>query len=247
MSPTFGLQFSEITARVQDYANITNITGSADKAKKAVNDAQRKIAAERRFLALRRTGTITPIASQQAYSLTGLTGFNYPLRCYYILSGIEQEIRIVSEQIWSERNDNDSDGTPEICAFLDISGVIKVYFSFRPSAAFVALHSTISIDYDKKPTELSADSDVPEIPNTNNQMALVYYAVSELLLKQGDYKGSTAHFAKAEEEMDKAFIADIHFRGITRKPGRPSIGILKGTNRQRSQQDYRGDFGSRYR
>ncbi len=243
----FGLEFSEIYARVQDYANITNVTGSAAKAKKAVNDALRKIAAERRWLALRRTGTVTPIASQQAYALTALTGFNYPLRCYYILSGIEQEITIVSEQIWAERNDNDSDGTPEICAFLDISGATKVYFSFRPSAAFVALHSTISIDYDKKPTELSADSDVPEIPNTNNQMALVYYAVSELLLKQGDYKGSTAHFAKAEEEMDKTFIADIHFRGIKRKPGRPSIGILSGTTRQRSQQDYRGDLGSKYR
>lgn len=236
---TFGLEFSEIFARVQDYANITNITGSVTKAKKAVVDAVRKIAAERRWLALRRTGTITPVASQQSYSLTGLTGFNYPVRCYYILNGIEQEIRIVSEQLWSERNDNDSDGTPEICAFLDISGTTKVYFSFLPSAAFVALHSTISIDYDKKPAELSSDDDVPEIPNTNNHMAIVYYAVSELLLKQGDYRGSTAYFAKAEAELDKTFLSDIHFKGMKRKAGRPSVGILSGTNQQRAQQDYR--------
>ena len=237
--PTYGLQFSNIYGRVQDYANITNITGSATKAKAAVNDTLRKIAAGRRWLALRRTGTVTPVASIQSYALTGLAGFNYPVRCYYILNGTEQDIRIVSEEEWAQKSDNDSDDTPEICAFLDISGATKVYFSLRPSAAFVAQHSTISIDYDKKPTELSADTDVPEIPNTNNQMALVYYAVSELVLKQGDYQGSTAYYAKAEAEMDKTFLSDIHFRGIKRKAGKPSFGILSGVNRQHPQQDYK--------
>ena len=235
---TYGLEFSDIYARVQEYANITNITGSATKAKAAVNDALRKIAASRRWLALRRTGTITPVASTQSYVLTSLTGFNYPVRCYYILNGAEQDIRIVSEEEWAQKSDNDSDGTPEICAFLDISGATKVYFSTRPSAAFVAQHTTISIDYDKKPTELSGDTDVPEIPNTNNQMALVYYAVSELVLKQGDYQGSTAYYAKAEIEMNKTFISDIHFRGMKRKAGKPSFGILSGVNREHPQRDY---------
>lgn len=237
--PTYGLQFSEIYERVQDYANITNITGSATKAKKAVNDALRKIAADRRWLALRRTGEITPVVSTQDYVLTGMAGFNYPVRCYYISNGIEQEIRIVSEDEWAFKSDNDSDGTPEICAFLDISGATKVYFSLRPSAAFVSLYTTIYIDYDKKPTELSADTDIPEIPGTNNQMALVYYAVSELVLKQGDYQGQTTYYAKAEEEMNKAFVSDVHFRGMKRKAGKPSFGILSGTNRQRPQQDYK--------
>ena len=238
---TYGLEYSEIYERVQDYANITNITGSSTKAKVAVNDALRKIAASRRWLALRRTGTITPVVSTQAYVLTGatFTGFNYPVRCYYILNGIEQEIRIVSEQEWAEKVDDDSDSTPAICAFLDISGATKIYFSPRPSSGFIAQHSTIYIDYDKKPTELSGDTDVPEIPNTNNQMALVYYAVSELLLKQGDYQGSTAYFAKAEIEMNKTFVSDIHFRGMKRKAGKPSFGVLSGINRQHPQQDYK--------
>lgn len=238
------MEFSEIYARVQDCANITNIVASAAKAKKAVNDALRKIAADRRWLALRRSGTIAPIDGQQSYALTALTGFNYPVRCYYILNGIQQEIRIVSEQEWAERSDDDSKGHPQICAFLDISGATKVYFSLLPSASFIAQHSTISIDYDKKPAELSADNDVPEIPNTNNQMALVYYAASELVLKQGDLKGSTAYFAKAEDEMSKTFVSDIHFRGIKRKPGKPSFGILSGVTRQGAQQDYKSDYRS---
>jgi len=235
----YGLEFSQLYERVQDYANITNITGSATKAKAAVNDALRKIAAARRWLALRRTGTITPVASTQAYVLTTLTGFNYPVRCYYVLNGAEQEIRIVSEEEWAQRSDNDSDGTPEICAFLDVSGATKVYFSPRPSSGFIAQHSSIYIDYDKKPTELVLDTAVPEIPNTNNQMALVYYAVSELVLKQGDYQGSTAYYAKAEVEMNKTFVSDIHFRGMKRKSGKPSFGILHGVNRQHPQQDYK--------
>ena len=161
MTPTYGLDFSDIYGRIQEYANIKNIEGSATKAKNAANDALRKIAANRRWLALRRQGEITPVASQQSYALTSLTGFNFPVRVYYISNGIEQDIRIVSEDEWSQRYDNDSDGTPEVCAFLDISGATKLYLSLCSSSAFVSLYSTSYIDYDRKPTVLSNDTDVP--------------------------------------------------------------------------------------
>ena len=88
--PTYGLETSELLTRIRDYANITNIEGSAAKALIALNDALRKLANERRWVALRRQGTLTPIASQQSYAVTGLTGFNYPVRAFYILNGEEQ-------------------------------------------------------------------------------------------------------------------------------------------------------------
>lgn len=229
---TFGLDFSDIYARIQDYANIKNIEGSAEKAKNAVLDAVRKIAANRRWLALRRQGTITPVASQQSYDLSSLTGFNYPVRVYYISNGIEEDIRIVGEEEWSQKSDNDSDGTPGICAFLEISGAQKFYLSPLPSASFISQYSTIYIDYDKKPTEMSADADVPEIPNTNNQMAIVYYGVADLILRQGDIAGSTAYEAKALAELNKAFVSDIKFKGKS-KAAKPSFGILSGVNRHR--------------
>ena len=235
----YGLQFSDIYARVQDYANITNIEGSAAKAKIAVNDALRRIAADRRWLALRRTGTITPVTSQQAYALTSLTGFNYPVRAYYVSNGLEQPIDIVSEDIWAKYSDNSNVGDPCICAFLDVSGTPKIYLSPLPSSSFVSQYGTIYIDYDKKPTELSADADIPEIPNTNSQMALVYYAVSELCLKQSDLSGATAWEAKGQLELNKFIKADINFRGMKRKQSRPMFGILDGVNGNRVSNDYK--------
>lgn len=235
----FGLQFSEIYERVQDYANITNITGSSTKAKAAVNDALRRIAAERRWLALRRTGEITPVASTQSYALTSLTGFNYPVRVYYVSNGVEEPIHIVSEDQWAKDSDNDNTGDPVICAFLEVSGAIKLYLSPLPSSSFVSLYSTIYIDYDVKPTELSGDTDVPQIPGTNSQMALVYFAVSELLLKQGELAGATAWEAKGRMELNKFTKADIHFKGMQSKQGKPVYGILSGVYGARAYKDYK--------
>ena len=236
--PTYGLDLSAIETRVMDYANITGIEGASTKADRAINDALRKLASERRWIGLRRQGTITPADAVQSYVLTGLTGFNYPVRVFYLLNGNEQPIDIVSDEQWAELNDNQSVGTPTICAFLEISGAIKVYFSSLPSAAFISQSSLIYIDYDKKPTELSGSTDVPDIPPTNCQMALVYYAVSELLAKQGDLNGMAVWEAKGIKELNKYFKADIHFRGVKRQSGRPSFGILEGVNKQGGQKDY---------
>ena len=238
MSPTYGLDLSTMRTRTKDYANLNNVSGADTKVDRAINDAMRKLVAQRRWMNLRRQGSITPVDGQQSYSLA--SDFNYPVRCYYISNGIEQPIEIVGEDIWAERSDNDSKGTPYIAAFLDISGTTKLYLSLLPSASFVALYNTVFYDYDKKPDELSSDSDVPEIPNTNSQMALVYMAVAELILKQGDTKGSLAYEAKAQKELDTFFKNDIHFtKGLKRKTGRPMFGVLDGVTHNRMLQDYR--------
>ena len=229
--PTYGLDGSTILTRIMDYANITNIEGASAKALIAVNDALRKLAGMRRWISLRRNGTITPVASTQSYVLTGLTGFNYPVRVYYVDNGKEIPIDIVSDEAWADENDNQSVGTPIICAFLEISGAIKIYLSPLPSGAFISQHSTIYIDYDKKPTELTGSTEVPEIPPTNLQIALVYLAVAELLAKQGDLNGMAVWELKAQKEINNYFKADIHFRGTKRQRGKPSFGILDGVNR----------------
>lgn len=234
----YGLEFSEIYGRIQDYANITNIEGSATKAKAAANDALRKIASDRRWLALRRTGTITPVASTQSYVLTGLTGFNYPVRAYYVDNGLQTPIKIVSEDQWAWQNDNDSTGDPAICSFLDVSGAPKIYLSPLPSDTFVNTYGAVYIDYDKKPTELSGDTDVPEIPNTNSQMAIVYFGVAEICLKQGDLSGASAWEAKALVELNKFIRNDIQNRGMQRKTGKPAFGVMEGIYGT-TQRDYR--------
>jgi len=229
--PTFGLDGSTILTRIMDYANITNIEGALAKALIAANDALRKLAGERRWISLRRQGTIIPIASQQSYALTGLTGFNYPVRIFYKINGVDEPIDIVTDEEWANLNDEQSVGDPNICAFLEISGAIKIYFSPLPSDTFASTHPFVYIDYDKKPTELVGSTEVPDIPPSNCQMALVYYAVAELLAKQGDLNGMAVWELKAKNELNKYFKADIHFRGTKRQRAKPSFGILDGVNR----------------
>jgi len=226
---TYGLEFSEIYGRVQDYASIKNIVGSDTKAKVAVNDALRRLASERRWTALRRTGTITPVAGTQSYSIAGLTGYNYPVEVYYISNGIRQPIRIVTEDEWSDNEDTQNEGDPTVCIFSVKTGTELFYVSPKPSSSFVSLYTTIYVDYDKKPTELSGDTDVPEIPNTNSQMALVYYAVAELCASQGDATGVGIWEQKGMKELNKYFSNDINFKGKG-STIKPAYGILHGVN-----------------
>lgn len=236
--PTYGLQFSTIRTRVKEYASINDIVNADTKAGYAINDALRKLAAERRWLKLRRNGTITPVASTQSYSISGLTGFNCPVKVYYLSNGNKINIDIVDEDTWGQNSDSDTDGTPEVCIFSEMDGTEKLYLSPRPSDAFVSLYSVIYVDFDKKPVELSADSDIPEIPNTNNQMALVYYAVAELCAGQGDDKGVGIWEQKAMKELSKAFNNDINFKGKP-KPAIPVYGIMSGINRNIGNQGYK--------
>ncbi len=225
--PTYGLQYSEIKTRVKDYASINNIVGADTKAGYATNDALRRMAAERRWTALRRTGTITPVASTQSYSIAGLTGFNYPVEVYYKSNGIRMPIRIVSEAEWSANEDTQNTDTPAVCIFSASDGTEKLYLSPEPSDAFVTLYGTIYVDYDKKPTELSADADIPEIPGTNGQMALVYYAVAEICASQGDSAGVGIWEQKAMKELSKYFNNDINFKGKSATI-KPMYGIMDG-------------------
>ena len=236
--PTYGLQFSTIKTRVKRYASINNIEGADTNAGYAVNDALRKMAAERRWIALRRSTTITPIASTQSYSLASVTDYNFPVRLYYLSNGQEQDIDIVDEDVWSEKSDNDSVGSPSIAIIRNISGAWLLYVSPLPSAAFVSLYSTLYFEYDKKPTELSADDSIPDIPDTNSQMALVYYAVAELCLGQGDLQGSSSWEIKGQAELAKYSKNDINRRTAKSKVGKPAYGILHGTYGRGTSKDY---------
>lgn len=234
---TYGLEFSEIYARVQDYANIKNIVDSDTKAKAAVNDALNKLATLRRWTALRRKGTLTPTADTQTISISSLTGFNYPVRVYYNLDGLDTDIEIVSESQWRDEVDSQNSGTPSICIFSAMDGTEKLYLSPKPSSAFISLYTSIYVDYDKKPTKLSGATDVPEIPGTNNQLALVYYAVAELCAQQGDINGVSMWEQKALKELNAYFKSDINFKGKGAR-GKPVYGILDSVYITIEKKDY---------
>ena len=170
MSVSFGLEFSDIYTRIKDYANINNVTNADTKAKRAANDALRLISTLRNWEHLKRESTITPVASTQSYTLA--SDFDHILSCWYVSNGNRIPIDIEDDYAWGEKSDNDTDGTPSFCRITKVDGTLKIQFSPRPSSSFISQYTTISYDYVKKVIELSADTDVPEIPDTAYQFSL---------------------------------------------------------------------------
>lgn len=233
----FGLQWSDIYGRIQDYANLTNVVGSATKAKKAGNDALRLIASLRNWEGLKRESTITPISQTQSYAiLTGTTDFDHIISCWYILSGIEIPISVVDDDAWSREATTTIDGTPTICRVTKVNGTLSLQLSPRPSVSFISQATNIKFDYIKKPAELSADSDIPEIPETSQQMAIVYLAVADLLAKQGDLRGMAVWELKANRLLMQAHKIDDKKEGRFPRLGKPMIAI--NSTRGRKSVDY---------
>ncbi len=237
--PTYGLQLSTIRTRVKDYANINNLVGADTKADRAINDAVRLIASLRNWEALKKESTITPVASTQAYAiLTGTTDFNYIISCWYLLNGQRMPIEVVDDERWNEEVDEDTDGTPKICRVTKVDGTLKLQLSPRPNASFVSQYSTVKFDYVKKPTELSSDTDIPDIPDTSQQLAIVYLAVADLVAKQGDVNGMAVWELKAKHLLDQAHRIDDKKEGRFPRLGKPMIPIymMRGSG----MNDYNG-------
>lgn len=220
---TFGLEFSDIYTRIKDYANINNVVNADTKAKRAANDALRLISTLRNWEILKRENSITLTASQQAYTLA--SNFDHIISCWYISNGLRMPIEVVDDERWNRDSDNDTDGNPLICRITKVDGTQKIQFSPRPSASFISLYTNISYDYIKKPTELSGDTDVPEIPDTSQQLAIVYLAVSDLLGKQGDVSGMTSWEMKAMRIINAAHKIDDKKQGRVARLGTPAIPI----------------------
>lgn len=233
MSVSFGLEFSDIYGRIKNYAGLNNVVNADTTAKNAANDALRLISVMRFWEILRREATITGLAaSTQAYTVaTYAASFDRPISCWYISNGERIPIDMVDDAKWNDKSDNDTDATPEICRFTRASGTYKIEFSPRPSASFISQYTNIYFDYIKKPTELSSDTDVPEIPDTSQQLAIVYLAVSDLLGKEGDVKGMTSWEMKAARILNTAHKIDDRKQGRMARIGTPLIPInnLRGS------------------
>ena len=221
---TYGLEFSDIYGRIKDYANINNVVNADTKAKKAANDALRLISVMRYWEQLRREATITLVASQVAYTIaTYAASFDRIISCWYESNGVRIEIELVDDDRWNRESDSDDTGTPEICRVTKASGTLKIQFSPAPNGTFISQYTSIYFDYVKKPAELSGDTEIPDIPDTSQQMAIVYLAVSDLLGKQGDLSGLTAWEAKAMRILNTAHKIDDRKQGRTPRFGKPMI------------------------
>ncbi len=224
--PTYGLAYSDLRTRVKDYANINNVVGADTKANRAIGDALRLIASLRNWEALKRESSVTPTVSEVSHAiLTGTTDFDHIISCWYSSNGVRVPIEVVDDERWNEEVDEDTDGHPSICRITKADGTLKLQLSPRPSASFLSQYSTVKFDYVKKPTELSADADIPNIPDTSQQMAIVYLAVADLVAKQGDLNGMAVWELKATRLLNQAHKIDDKKEGKAARLGKPMISI----------------------
>ena len=222
--PTYGLEFLDIYTRIKDYANINNVTTADTKAKRAANDALRLIASLRNWEKLKREDTVTLTASIATYAiLTGTSDFDHIISCWYLSNGQRIPIDILDDDEWNEIVDEDTDGIPQSCRITEVNGTLSIQFSDPPNSSFISQYTNIKFDYVKKPTELSADSDIPNIPDTSQQMAIVYFAVSDLLGKQGDLNGMASWEAKGTRLLNAAHKIDDKKKGRNPRFGKPLI------------------------
>lgn len=222
--PTFGLEFLDIFTRIKDYANINNVTSVDTKAKRAANDALRLIASLRNWEALKKESSVTLTASVATYPiLTDTTDFDHIISCWYLSNGQRIPIDVLDDEEWNKIVDEDTDGIPQSCRITKTDGTLSIQFADRPNSSFISQYTNIKFDYAKKPTELSGDTDIADIPDTSQQMAIVYYAVSDLLGKQGDLNGMAAWEAKGARILNAAHKIDDKKKGRNPRFGRPLI------------------------
>lgn len=204
------MTFAEMKTRVQDYSGESNAT----KAGNAVNDALNMIynAIKWPFLLIPAASPLTLVAGTQSYELPA--NFKYAGHFWYRNTTVGQpqflnNVRRVLDAVTT--------GTPQFVRITKIaagagSPIAKarwyVQFEEIPSSAFIAQYPSMYYDYYHKPTDLSADGDIPQLDESDH-VIIVFGAVNMLTSKQGD----AGAFQMFYNEWNRGY-ADIIQRAI---------------------------------
>lgn len=233
--PTYGKQFSDCyNESARDTGDIT--TTHVTYVKKKVNDAQRKICNTMKYAWMEREADITLVASQQYVNMSDVAADweeLAPCEIFYRGSANErQTLDQYDNTEWKKESDTDEGD----CYGFHItmkSGVWRALFVLVPNSSFVSNYSPLKMEYQKKPTELSADTDIPEIPTSHHQ-ALVYVTNKIISAEMGDSEGVLTWDSLAREALGLLNKSQVHRLG---RPHRvrpiPSVGVRGRSHRVR--------------
>ncbi len=171
--------------------------------KKKVNDALRTICQLMKFSWLQKEADVTLTASQQYVNMSTVASDwdeDTPVFMYYRDSANKrQPLDCYDENEWMEEEDTDEG---EVYGFhiTKKSGVWRALFVMVPDGSFVSSYSPLKMNYQKYPTELSADASVPEIPISFHQ-GLVYFTNKLICAEMGDDEGFLKWGALADDVL----------------------------------------------
>lgn len=200
--PTYGKQFSDIYGEASRDTGDTTSTHQA-YVKLKVNDALREICNTMKYSWLQREADVTLTASQQYVNMSDVASDwdeDMPCEVFYRDSANQRQVlEQYDDTEWKEEEDID-EGDVYGCHITKKSGVWRILFVLVPDSNFVDSYSPLKIEYQKKPTELSADADIPEIP-TGHHQGLVYWTNMLISAEMGDDAGVTRWGALAQKSL----------------------------------------------
>ena len=185
--PDYGKVFSDI---YNESARDTGDTTSAHiiYVKKKVNDALREICNTMKYAWMQREADVTLVASQQYVNMSDVAADwdeDTPSEIFYRDSANERQVLDQYDDTeWKNEEDTD-EGDVYGCHITKKSGVWRILFTLVPDSNFVSDYSPMKMEYQKKPTELSDPTDVPELPSSYHQ-GLVYWTNKLICTEMGD-------------------------------------------------------------
>jgi len=213
-----GKIFSDIyneAARQTGDTTTTHIT----YVKKCVNDALRSICQLMQFSWLQKEADVTLTASQQYVNMSTVASDwdeDTPVKISYMNSANQrQPLDCYDENEWMEEEDTD-EGDVYGFHITKKSGVWRCLFVSVPDASFVSSYSPLKMNYQKYPTELSADDSVPEIPTSFHQ-GLVYFTNKLICSEMGDDEGVIRWAALADDVLGLLKKRQVHRLGRPKK------------------------------
>ncbi|RKY32401.1 MAG: hypothetical protein DRP74_02700 [Candidatus Omnitrophota bacterium] len=199
--PTYGKQFSDIyNESARDTGDTT--TSHITYVKKKVNDALREICNTMKYSWMQRETDITLTASQQYVNMSDVASDwdeDQPVEIFYRNSANKRQVLNQYDDTEWKREEDTDEGDVYGCHITMKSGIWRILFVLVPDSAFVSSYSPLKMEYQKKPTELSSDTDIPEIPTSHHQ-GLVYWTNKLICAEMGDTEG----FALWERLADSA-------------------------------------------
>ena len=213
-----GKVFSDIyTESARDTGDQT--TAHITYVKKKVNDALRDICAEMNYSWLQRSASMTLTASTAAYTISSIASTwdeDTPIRIFYRDSANKRlYLDPYDDNEWEDEEDTD-EGDVYGFNISKKSGSWKATLVYVPSSAFVSSYSPLTMEYQKYPTELSADGDIPEIPTSQHQ-GLVYWTNKLICVEMGDAEGALAWASLAEKSIGLLKKKQVHRLGRSKR------------------------------
>ena len=198
--------------------------------KKKVNDALRTICQLMKFAWLQKEADVALTASQQYVNMATVAADwdeDTPVSIYYRDSANKpQPLDCYDDNEWLEEEDTDEG---EVYGFhiTKKSGVWRCLFVFVPDSSFVASYSPLKMNYQKYPTELSADDSVPEIPTSFHQ-GLVYKTDALICAEMNDDEGFLKWNGLANEVLGLLKKRQVHRLGRPKRVYPRSCITIKG-------------------